>query len=256
MKKDVVIVIPVYREFTKTERISFERCVDILQNYPINILHPEKFSCEKIIKEYGNRVCITTTALPDKHFTGIDSYNDLLLTEDFYNLYSEYEFMLIYQLDAYVFKDSLEEWINKGYDYVGAPWIPTLYYYKKTIGMLHQWVCKLRPIDIYSIPHCFKYFAVGNGGFSLRRIETMRQIIKDDKDIIAKCKYNEDWYISQVATRTHKISIPHWREALQFSFEHSLTNCYRLNNKQLPFGCHYWDHPKYYNLFWHKFIKI
>ena len=32
--------------------------------------------------------------------------------------------MLIYQLDAYVFKDELLNWANKGYDYIGAPWLP------------------------------------------------------------------------------------------------------------------------------------
>lgn len=254
MNKKVVIVIPIYREFTKTEKISFERCVAVLKDYNIDLLHPEKLSVDAIISTYDGQAHITETMLPDKHFTGIDSYNDLLLTEEFYNLYSDYEYMLIYQLDAYVFEDKLKEWIEKGYDYVGAPWVPTLYYYKRTIGMFRQWIYKHLPIDIYHIPHCFKYFAVGNGGFSLRRIEAMRQIMRDDKDIIAKCNYNEDWYISQVATRTHQIRIPDWHEALDFSFEHSLRNCYRLNHKRLPFGCHYWEHPRYYKEFWHKYI--
>lgn len=255
MKKRVIIIIPMYREFTKTEKISFERCVTVLNRYPICILHPQKLNVNNVIAQYNDMATITETALPDKHFTGIDSYNDLLFSEEFYALYSDYEYMLIYQLDAYVFEDKLEEWCAKGYDYVGAPWIPTLYYYKKIWGGLRQWWYKRKPVDIYHIPHCFKYFAVGNGGFSLRRIETMRQIMHDDKEIIRQCHYNEDWYISQVATRTHNISIPHWREALSFSFEHSLKNCYRLNDHQLPFGCHYWDHERYYKEFWHRFIK-
>ncbi len=32
--------------------------------------------------------------------------------------------MLIYQLDAYVFKGEWLFWANQEYDYIGAPWIP------------------------------------------------------------------------------------------------------------------------------------
>ena len=28
--------------------------------------------------------------------------------------------MLIYQLDCYLFEDKIDEWCNKGYDYIGA----------------------------------------------------------------------------------------------------------------------------------------
>lgn len=32
--------------------------------------------------------------------------------------------MLVYQLDAYAFKDELFFWASLGYDYIGAPWMP------------------------------------------------------------------------------------------------------------------------------------
>ena len=252
--KKVIIIIPLYRELTEMETISVERGIKILHKYPFNILHPESFCVTDLIQKYKGKADITETALPDKHFSSIHSYSDLLLTESFYNLYHEYEYMLIYQTDAYVFEDRLEEWLHKGYDFVGAPWIPSIYWYKKIVGVLHQKICKRLKCDIYNIPHCFKYFAVGNGGFSLRKIDTMRQIMADDKEIIKNCNYNEDWYISQVATTTHKLSIPNWKEALSFSFEHSLNHCYRLNGYQLPFGCHYWNTPKNYKTFWNRFI--
>lgn len=33
---------------------------------------------------------------------------------------------------------------------------------------------------------------------------------------------------------------PDYMEALQFSFDKYPSLCYKLNNNQLPFGCHSW----------------
>ena len=32
--------------------------------------------------------------------------------------------MLIHQLDAFVFEDKLMDWVKRGFDYIGAPWLP------------------------------------------------------------------------------------------------------------------------------------
>lgn len=253
--KQVIIVIPIYCDMSHTERISLERCISVLGRYPINLLHPVSYSVAPIIEQYGSQADISETAMDDRHFKSVQTYSDLLLSTFFYDCYADYEFMLICQLDAYVFRDELQQWLDSGYDYVGAPWIPTEYYWKRTYGMLHQRIRRLFPVDVCHIPHCFKYFAVGNGGFSLRNIQKIRQVVADDREIIDRCHYYEDWYISQVATRTHDIRIPDWRTALRFSFEQSLSHCYALNNRQLPFGCHYWNSPKKYKRFWHRFIQ-
>ncbi|MCQ2082951.1 MAG: hypothetical protein MJY58_00425 [Bacteroidaceae bacterium] len=252
---NVIIVIPVYRPFSETERKSFEQALRILGKYDISILHPVKLDIDSIMDKYAGMANISETVLDDSNFASVQSYSDLLLTTEFYDLYKDYEYMLIYQLDAWVFRDELQMWADKGYDYVGAPWIPTEYYWKRTWGMLVQNIRKLFPVNVYRIPHCLKYFAVGNGGFSLRKISTMRQITVDDREIIDKCRYFEDWYISLVASRTHKLKIPDYHEALKFSFEQSLSHCYSLNHKELPFGCHYWSRPKNYERFWHRFIS-
>lgn len=180
-----------------------------------------------------------------------------MLDPSFYDYYADYDYMLICQPDAYVFRDELQEWVNKGYHYVGASWIPTEFYWKRTWGVLRQRVRRLFKLDYAEVPQYFKYFAVGNGGFSLRHIQTIRQIAVDDAPIISKANCFEDFYIGVVAPNTHpKLRIPHWKEALKFSFEQSLEHCYRLNNHQLPFGCHYWNRPKNYDRFWKRFISI
>lgn len=50
-------------------------------------------------------------------------YNRLMLSEDLYSAFSNYEYILICQSDAYIFRDELKEWCEAGYDYVGAPWL-------------------------------------------------------------------------------------------------------------------------------------
>ncbi len=252
----VIIVIPIYRPFTDTEKISFEQGLKVLGKYGISLLHPKKFDVSSILEQYGGMASLSEMAIDDCHFTGVASYSDLLLTPYFYDLYSQYDYMLIYQLDAYVFRDELDKWLEKGYDYVGAPWVPSEYYWKRIVGMPWQAIRKLFPVRLTDIPHCMKYFAVGNGGFSLRKISTIRQITVDDSAIIGQCRYYEDWYISQVASRTHKLNIPDYHEALKFSFEQSLSHCYSLNHRELPFGCHYWSNPKYYSRFWYRFIPL
>ena len=69
-----------------------------------------------------------------------------MLTPDFYARYAGCEYILLYQLDAWVFEDRLDEWCDKGYDYAGAPLFAP------------------GSSDL----QCAR---TGNGGFSLRRVE-------------------------------------------------------------------------------------
>lgn len=87
----------------------------VLQHYPIifvapDSLHADYFTSEDQIERFD-----------DAYFKSPKTYNKLLINPLFYERFVAYEFMLIHQLDAYVFKDELEKWCNKGYDYIGAP---------------------------------------------------------------------------------------------------------------------------------------
>ena len=74
----------------------------------------------------------------------------LWMSKQFYfRFLPNYKYMLIYQLDAWVFTDNLQEWCDKGYDYIGAPFLSI--------------VKKNSPRVIFK--------GVGNGGLSLRRIQ-------------------------------------------------------------------------------------
>jgi hypothetical protein len=219
---------------------------------------------------------------PQHYFSDLYAYNRLVMTEEFYRAFSDYEYILIYQLDCLVFASTLEEWCRKDWDYVGAPW--------------------LNSVD----DPAQGFLGVGNGGLSLRRVSsalavlTSKQLLEDPKErgrktgrrsrllyehldsapqlkrkIVAAKTFlhrygyhnNVSWHVRQLAkTKSNEdlfwgfdaskvmanFCIPAPQEALKFSFEVAPRYCFKLNSGQLPFGCHAWS--KYDREFWEPFL--
>ena len=119
-----IIVIPAYKSnISEIESVSLRRCLLVLKNYDICFVSPYGLNMDvyrSILSDY--QICFNVMSFPSHFFDSVKSYNKLMLTHDFYLRFCEYEYMLIYQLDAYVFDDQLAYWCNKGYDYIGAPW--------------------------------------------------------------------------------------------------------------------------------------
>jgi hypothetical protein len=199
---------------------------------------------------------ISCNRFNDRYFSSIQSYNELMLSKDFYYYFNGFEYIFLYQLDAWVFRDELEYWCNKGYDYIGAPWINTNLYLWLNTG--------LYPSKLYNIHKIFRkgrYLCkVGNGGLSLRKVKSFcRNIMLFNK--AASCwRANEDSFFSHyVKTFNPFFRIAPVKVALRFSFDLYPQNAYELNNFNLPFGCHAWyrQEPPYEEnyTFWKDFIK-
>ena len=47
---------------------------------------------------------------------------NLMLSPFFYESFLDFKYVLIHQLDVFIFKDELNYWCNQNYDYIGAPW--------------------------------------------------------------------------------------------------------------------------------------
>ena len=168
--------------------------------------------------------------------------------------------MLIYQLDAYVFRDELLQWCRRGYDYIGAPWIP----YGKYLGTFGKLYMNVR-FSLYFLHktirhHKFFMYQVGNGGFSLRKISKFKQITAKYKERFAPLVsddapfYPEDTLLLYELQGTgDELKKPPFKEALKFAFEENPEWAYRKNGYRLPFGCHAWFHPQY-GPFWKNFI--
>lgn len=149
-----VIVIPCYRcEMSKEERASFLQCAEIFgDRRKIVLAAPESLDCSAY-QEILPRCSVER--FEDKFFASVSTYSWLLLTPEFYRRFQADDYMLIYQLDAWVFRDELDQWCEKGYDYIGAPFVLKWGHREKII--------------------------VGNGGFSLRRISAMLRVLEGDR---------------------------------------------------------------------------
>lgn len=117
----VKILVPIYRsDLNKFERISLERNDKILQAYPRVFIKPASLDISKLQKEFPD---FTVENFDNECFTSLQHYNQLMMSPEFYQRFCDTEYILICQLDAYIFKDELTKWCEKGYDYIGAPWI-------------------------------------------------------------------------------------------------------------------------------------
>lgn len=261
MRKLAVVVVPVYRKFMPSEAFAFAQCLNVLGHYDISLLHPAGFDVSDIVRTASRT--IGHVAMDDQWFRSIDSYNALCLSADFYDAYAAYEYMLIYQLDAYAFRDELADWCARGYDYIGAPWLPNDTPYERTLGDAVRWVRRtLHPAGTtQKITHAQTHYHVGNGGFSLRRVAKMKAVVEEFRGLIDSMdpkerRAKEDVFFSTYIQRQAGISVPDWREGLQFAFENSPAMALRLAKGHLPFGCHYWSKGNVWKDFWYRYIPF
>ena len=179
--------------------------------------------------------------LDDRHFRSHRDYSRLMLDAELYRRFERYEFVLVHQLDCVVFSDDLPRWCGEGYDYVGAPWVR-----RDADG---------RPF----------FTGVGNGGLSLRRVESLlrvldgrprwatlgrhvaglvRRIVHEPghaRQLLRDRFVYEDKFWSQEAPRLDPgFRIPPAETAVAFAFESEPRFCFEQNGGQLPFGCHKW----------------
>ena len=215
----VAVVIPTHKEeLTPLEKISLAQCRKVLGRYPLIFFAPEG----KIFSyfEPGDMIA----HFPPQYFRSIDTYCKLMLSPNFYETFKDFEYILIYQLDAFVFYDALEDFCSLGYDYIGAPWP-----YYSWRSFIHD-----------------KTPRVGNGGFSLRKVEKFYKIVKT---FAASTKFRyvveeslEDGFFAMCGTLNPEIfKIAPVEVAKTFSMEWYPDRHVKKLGNVLPFGCHNWN---------------
>lgn len=212
--------------------------------------------------------------LDHKHFGSAANHNRMLYLPEFWELFSDYEFALMYHLDALVFSDQLEEWCDKGYDFIGAPFIRCAD---------SPWV---------------KVERVGNGGFALYRVpsvlkvlwnryrqrplkyiedrhwewielqkkllkpvraavpqwlrgqltDPLRNTVKRLDHIEANELNNDGFWADEAARYDPDFKVAPVEEGLRFAFEVCPRLCLERNGGEMPFGCHAW--ARYDRGFW------
>lgn len=253
----VNIVIPLYKaELTADEQKSLAQCFAVLSRYPITLVKPASLDISLLVAMYPS---LNIESFNDDFFGSIFDYNRLMMSSDFYERFIAYKYLLIYQLDAYVFNDELETWCLKDYDYIGAPWLLKAKYQS---AFFRPWL-ELKSLfyRLKGKPARPKLLGnkVGNGGFSLRKVASHLAITQQSEKTIQHfleksrqhTEFNEDVFW---ATQTPEFKIPNYNEAVAFAFDLHPERSLALNHNRLPFGCHGWykDNRK---VFWQKYIS-
>ena len=252
-----VVVTFVFRDLNPKEAAFMKQNATILRHHPFVVIHPKHYSVAGLIEQYP---WLTEKEVEDKWMTSVETYNQMMLSPWFYEMFQDYEYMLICQTDAYVFSDQVSLWCSRGYDYVGAPWLANDTFYERTLGTIVRSIMKrLLPMKNYHVHSDHIYHEVGNGGFCLRRIAKMIQLMRDNQHIIRQCtgkhEHMEDVLICIVLGRKEQIKRPHWKEALLFSFEKAPRWCLDMTYGTLPFGCHD-TNARYWESFWKERIPV
>lgn len=226
MNKECAIAIPVWKAVIGTRELkSLIQCRCMLgqhERFEIMLFGPERLNegyYRQLWKMTGGDNDIRIIKFPDRCFESRLSYSYLLSSKNFYREFSDFRYILIHQLDAWVLKDNLMDWCAKKYDYIGAPWCH---------------LCRLGKND------CKDYISssfIGNGGLSLRRVERFVELLPYETwDDATYMEYlNEDVYVSMV----EGFAKPDCAEASTFSVESNARHLIESNcNGELPFGFH------------------
>jgi len=256
MAKTVKIVIPIYTSnLSVLELQSLKRIYSVMNNYDIVAIKPESLNVSSFQKEFPK---IKFESFQDYYFAGREGYNRLMLSTDLYKRFLDVDYMLICQLDVYIFRDTLSIFLEKDYDYIGAPYLKRRLY--RVLPIMERLKTSKKKYDRSNITWVQNVDnKVGNGGFSLRKVKSFYDMTIKYADRIAiynsfsnTSLYHEDTFWSKEPL---EFNYPTVEEALRFSFDKYPKLCYRENQKQLPMGCHAWYKWKWRS-FWKKFIAF
>jgi hypothetical protein len=270
MKPSVVVLLFTHKPGLQPhEESSLRQCYNVLGSHAIRLVCPSNLD----VSSYRRTIpALQVDPIPAKWFSSIRQYNLLKSLPWLYHRYRQYNFMLTYELDAWVFRDEVAEWCERGWDYIGAPWFEGFYDCDETSPVL----------------------GVGNSGFSLRNIQAATRVfqqLRRDRiwrivNSVMTCRrsamrdvasmrsascfyrpleqalpaplpsrtYNEDLFWGVFVPRVvPEFRVAPYEVARYFSFEANARRLYAETGR-LPFGCHKWNMLNH--AFWRDHIPV
>lgn len=117
--KNLCIVIPFYtKTFEKHEKVSLEQLKAVVgDKYDTFFVCPDG-----LVNEEAKEILpyVKVEYFDSEFFTSIGSYSHLCVSSCFYEKFSDYKFMLIYQTDSIILYDRLKYYLSLDFDYYGA----------------------------------------------------------------------------------------------------------------------------------------
>jgi hypothetical protein len=220
-RKTCCIVIVTHKEtLDGKDEISFKRCLEVFGGKrDIKLILPDNITTT-YYEEYTN--VLEIVKVNNKWLSSLKEYNAMCCNQEFYELFKDYEYVLIYQTDCWVFEDRLDYFIGLGYEYYGAPWV-------------------------------HNNDMVGNGGLSLRKVSKMIEITNKYEFKGESLEGAEDTWFS--ITHKDEINICPLDVACQFSIENPVKKYLeKVNN--LPMCLHGRNAYKLWDNDGSKFLKL
>ena len=267
--KRVAIMVPLPSpQLREDEEVSMSHLRKHLDHYEKFLLVPQGME----VQMEGFRA----VELDRRHFGSAANHNRMLYRTDFWEKFADYEYVLMYHLDALVFSDQLQDWCDQGLDYIGAPFL----------------ICSDAPW--VRVERC------GNGGFALYRVPSVLKVLWN-RYLDDPWKYFEDHFwrfieFQRKCLRPVRAAMPSWmkgrataslrgqlkkmdhvevnergndlfwsdkakhylpefkvgslEQGLAFAFEMEPRRCLERTGGRMPFGCHAWG--RYDRAFWNE----
>ena len=231
-----------YRDLSNTDLMAFNYSIkNLKRDFDVFCITTTK---QQSYVENILGIDIHKTIVRDSELASINKYTRFLKNIAFYDLFKEYEYLLVWQEDAVILRELKEFKQLRDASFIGAP------------------------ISKSSNDYVIEY--VGNGGLSFRNVEDHRSILESKINLknptwftnlsvrnrltyyvekissfsgISLINYNEDFFwCCLVDDATYRV--PSIDLARHFFWETDL-HILNLQSCELPFGCHAWE--KYAN---------
>lgn len=225
----ICIVIPIYKQTPdELDKIALSSFQSVCENkYDKYFICPDGLDTS----EYNEIIDLKDIVFFDKkYFESNVTYSQLLIQYDFYKTFDVYDYMLIYQTDCYIFRDEIDEFASYEYDYIGAPIVSNLSFWPH-FKHAQQPIC-------------------GNGGLSLRKISTFKEICDPNGEIYREYnreenKYAKVWcedkFFCDELSEVYELDKPNWKVAALFAFDMNPDVLVDIYGMKLPMGCHAFD---------------
>ena len=262
----VTVVIPIYTlNLDDTELLALRQCFKVLGGHDIAIIKPRSLDLSPLNRIIGGTPRYRVEAFDDSYFAGREGYNRLMLSTELYERFLSSQYIFIHQTDVYVFRDELDNWCQRGYDYIGAPWLPAIgdvsgyNLIRRAIYLIRRGLGKFKP-TCHAINLKYK---VGNGGCSLRHTRHLYEASLKMTELLTRAangssnsEYFEDvvWSVRVNEEQPGTLSIAPCEEAVRFSVESHPSMAMRLSGGRLPMATHAFARRRNRS-FWKQYIK-
>jgi hypothetical protein len=262
------VIIPVHKPVVSAdEAISLAACKAHLAGYDCFLIFPGGMDTSAYTALHAG---LLLHPVNSDWLSSIEKYNKMKVSTSFYQLFAKYEYMLTYELDAYIFNDGLDAAKAFAFDYIGAPFFEGYWAAKPgakfikgcnsgfSVRNIKSCIAALQSLSKYRLHWLLYRISLFN---SSRLRNALNEWTKGRYEVFITGRFafnfanfhlNEDVIWSEVIPQlVPSFTVADPMSALGFSFEYNLDESLTLNKGKLPLGCHAW--AKHLN-FWSKYI--